>query len=198
MVRAASSSRKTPSRVIEITRYRGDMNLAIVDIDICIADGRHRNYLVDRPDPDWKAYVSPENVVLDELVAGARHGLNKLDEMGWQIVFLTGRNEGLREVTTRWLTSKLGPRFGRGWKLTKPLMMRPHENQENASLFKDRQLLRIHENYKPTAIMAFDDDQYMWPIYESYGATVFKAPLCWLSLFPQPSQNLPPEVAWRK
>jgi hypothetical protein len=174
------------------------MNLAIVDIDITLADARHRDYLVADSDPAWSSYVAPENVVLDDLVPGARHALNKLAEMGWEIVFLTGRNENLREVTARWLTSKLGPRFGLGQDLLNRLIMRPRTNQENASVYKDRQLLALFNELNPDAVLAFDDDQYMWPIYEEWGATVFKAPLCWITLFPQPNPNRPAEVPWRK
>lgn len=73
------------------------------DIDSTIADTRHRWHMVkDNPDPDWLAYAlasendSPANI----------ENLKNLRFWG-DIIFVSSRPEGSRNVTLKWL-NKLG------------------------------------------------------------------------------------------
>ncbi len=177
--------------------------LAIIDIDVTIADPGHREHFINGPksQANWDAFIHPQHVAQDPAVPGAREAISKLIRAGYNIVFLTGRNEGLAEVTQEWLIDKIGVNTYLGNKPgNRPgysLLMRPKGNQETATIFKGRVMKQIMRGRKELATLAFDDDPYMWPIYTKHGCVAFKAPDCWASLFPEAS-DLPVEVSWRK
>lgn len=184
--------------------------LVVCDIDGTIANSAHRDHVIEGPIPDWQKFVSPELVAKDAMVAGARHALNKLRSLEVAcFAFLTGRNEGLRAVTEKWLFDNLqgeeingghwGSRYdGRnGVNFYHPLIMRPTGNEEVPTSYKEKELIKLVVKYKPLVLMAFDDDPYMNQVYERFNAVRFKGPEAWLSMFPE-QKNLAPEQAWRK
>ncbi len=177
--------------------------LAIIDIDVTIADLSHREHLVQGPkkQQNWDAFIHPQAVAKDPAVPGAREAIHKLIRAGYDLVFLTGRNDGLADVTQEWLINKMGVETYMGKKKSNDrgyqLLMRPKGNQETATIYKGRLMKQIMRGRKDAATLAFDDDAYMWSIYAKHGCVVFKAPDCWASLFPE-SEALPTEVAWRK
>lgn len=170
--------------------------LVICDIDGTIACSRHRAHFVERPTPDWESFLNPALVAQDPVIPGAYEGLRRLTAIGADIVFLTGRNEGLRQVTEQWLDLNLGADIAKSL-----LVMRPLTDKESrASDYKRAALdkLRRHAAYGHRRWLAIDDDRYLWGVYASFGALVLKAPDCWSCLFPRSPETLPPEEAWRR
>lgn len=176
--------------------------LAIIDIDVTIADLSHREHFINRPrrQQDWKSFLHPWNVGRDRLQPGACEAIKKLMASDYKVIFLTGRNSGLMEVTKTWIRNSIGVdtyTYGEKEGRRALLIMRPEGNNEPATLFKGRQINKILKTLRPTIVFAFDDDPYMWPEYERRGFIVFRAPDCWQSMFPVPPK-LPPETCWRK
>ncbi len=169
--------------------------LAIIDIDVTLADPAHREHLI----PDWQAFVHPDVVQHDTPVDLAFQGIHKLLRVGFDIVFLTGRNQGLAEVTQKWLTKHMGVwTHLQGFKgIGYELIMRPEGNQDTPSAYKRQALAQLLGPYAWDVVLALDDDKYMWEVYEEFGCIPMKAPECWAVLFPE-AADLPPEQAWRK
>jgi len=68
----------------------------------------------------------------------------------YKIVYLTGRDERYREVTIQWLFNR---RFPPG-----ALMMRPHEDLRETSVYKEEQMIEIVKEYADNKLLVFDDD----------------------------------------
>ncbi len=165
--------------------------LAIIDIDGTLADNTHRSHLVDGEQKDWDAFLQPALVRIDAVIPGTQRALKIMQSKNFEIVFLTGRNEGLRGATSEWLEEHFGIKI-----TEKNLIMRPFGNMDKPTDFKRRELSKFvyrgHENW-----ITFDDDTYMQPVYMEFNAIVLHAPDCWKTLFLDP-QELPPETHWRK
>lgn len=168
--------------------------LAILDIDGTLADGSHRHHLIEGPNPDWKAFLTPEQVLKDTPMPGSGGVLIELARRGYEFIVLTGRNESLRSATKEWLVHHFASSLGH----YPQLIMRPKGSEEIASAYKERHVFDSAVWGKFDEILAFDDDAYMWPVYARHGAIPFKAPECWDLMFPKPTADLPPEVPWRK
>ena len=160
--------------------------LIVCDIDQSIADNSHRVHLL----PNWDAFLSPEVVALDKPIPEAQLGISFLQQYH-EIIFLTGRNEGLRETTKEWLKKHFNID-------TTPnnLLMRPTGSMELPTTFKRKELMRLVYKY-PLPWLCIDDDSYMHPIYQEMGCISLLAPDCWNSLMPR-FTNLPEESNWRR
>ncbi len=149
------------------------------------------------------SFIAPHEVAKDSLIPGCRDVLLRLKAQGFSFRFLTGRNEGLREVTSKWLVDNLGRDLIGGNPsapppyMATPLIMRPLGNQENASTYKERYIHDIAVYERPDVFLAFEDSPYLWDVYRKYGAVVFKAPDCWETILPV-QENKPEEVPWAK
>lgn len=173
----------------------------LCDIDVSIADACHRAYLVERANPDWETFLKPELVILDKPVPGAQRGIEFLRNIADDFIFLTGRNEGLRECTKEWLKVHFN------FKATKKnLLMRPVGNMLKPTEYKVNQIikmLRKHEgcgNYccdTSHKWLAIDDDKFMMEKYHELGMITLHAPECWKYMFPK-FDNLPEEGYWRR
>jgi hypothetical protein len=164
--------------------------LLILDIDGTIANGEHRVHLIDGTPEGWTKFLSPELVKKDAPIVKAQKCIAKLIKIpNIEIVFLTGRNEGLRTVTNSWIRKHFGI-------YNATLIMRPLGDERTPTEYKSGQLRVLRKIYK-CSWMAFDDDKYMMPIYEKFGAICFHAPTCWDTMYPE-FKNLPKETNWRK
>ena len=92
--------------------------LALIDIDGVLADERHRTPFAEQK--EWNRYFAPEMVIADGVWREGRALVNSLVAEGWEIAYLTGRREEIRNVTEQWLDSHQFP-WGR-------LVMRPLPN----------------------------------------------------------------------
>jgi predicted secreted acid phosphatase len=130
--------------------------LAIIDLDKVVADSSERFKMALRADgrTDWKIALNPDNVALDVIVPGAVDALRQLDERGYEIIFLTGRPEKMREATEEWLAI-VGAVVIADDKYI--LRMRPDGDFTKAAEFKKRELAKIIDELKPETLIFVDD-----------------------------------------
>lgn len=159
----------------------------ICDIDGTLACADHRKHLIERPEPDWKAFCNPDLAALDTPIEGSQDAIeNLMWHFDGAIIFLTGRNEVGCKQTREWLTKYYG--------IFDPfLVMRPTDNQEKPTDLKGKALDNLLLDFR--LVMAFDDDLYMQSVYTSKGIVPFHAPECWKIIFQH--NDLPQESYWR-
>lgn len=77
---------------------------AFIDLDgtVCNSEKRFAQAW-QRGRIDWSIAFHPPLLELDELIAGTETALEKFEQDGWQIVFLSSRPESLRRATRDWL-----------------------------------------------------------------------------------------------
>ncbi len=167
--------------------------LVIFDIDGTMADSTHRSHFVDGPVKDWASFLDPALVGKDSPIPGAQKALKHFRDMGFRIIFLTGRNETIRDTTRSWL----GEHF-EGDHFFYELIMRPKDNLDLPTVYKAKELAKLGKVLLKSGVwLCFDDDFYMQKVYLEYGGVPFLAPGCWSHMF-NVAQHLPPEGQWRK
>ncbi len=171
--------------------------ILILDIDGTLSDATHRSHYVDRAKPDWDGFLQPDLVLQDTPIQDSQRGVKLLSSIADQIIFLTGRNERLREVTTKWLKIHFGVTCNEA-----NLLMRPIDNQEKPTEFKGAALQNLINEYKEPGhnlpkFMAVDDDPFMMKVYRGLGIITMHAPEVWKYLFPD-YDHLTNETTWRK
>jgi hypothetical protein len=119
------------------------MTLAVLDVDGVVADVRHRLHHLDRRPKDWGRFfgAAADDLPLPEGVTLAADLARHHD-----VVWLTGRPEWLRTVTTRWLTEHGLPEG--------ELFLRGNADHRPARLYK----LGILRRLAAHDITAFIDD----------------------------------------
>ena len=167
--------------------------ILVLDIDGTLANNDHRAHHVDREEgddrpKDWVSFLSPSLVALDTVIEGAVPAVRHFERLGFHVVFLTGRDEKLREVTTAWIERHIGIKAS-----TDELFMRPDGCLDKAPAFKNAQL-DIFKGSAPDALfVVVDDEEHLWCNH----ALMLRAPGCWSSLF-QPAKDDSHLSAWRK
>jgi predicted secreted acid phosphatase len=154
----------------------------VLDLDQTLADNTHRQHLVEKDPKNWDAFFAPDLVIKDALIAGAERVLTHFEELKYDFVILTGRNEDLRDTTMRWLQENLNIKI-----LDEHLLMRPNGNMLNAGEYKREQLLNFKQGLesKNVDFLIIDDDVSMGSALKDFGV-VLQAPECWSLLFPVP------------
>jgi hypothetical protein len=135
------------------------------------------------PLSSWIDFTAPHLLANDEPVAKAQAVLAKAAPFA-DIHYITGRNNGGREVTEAWLTEH----FGFDPKINKLLMRKEDSYTERrgvthlpASLHKRSCFAELMQQcgYSGKELfLFFDDDVSALEMYAEYGI-VFKAPECW-------------------
>ncbi|GAA2607122.1 hypothetical protein GCM10010399_42590 [Dactylosporangium fulvum] len=122
-----------------------DSSLAVFDIDGVVADVRHRLRHLDRRPKDWARFFAAagRDPALEEGIELARRYAQE-----HILVWLTGRPEHLRQVTTDWLHQYDLP--------AELLFMRPAGDRRPAREFKAGQLARMAR--ESTIEIVVDDD----------------------------------------
>jgi hypothetical protein len=122
------------------------MSIAVLDIDGVVADVRHRLHFLDRRPKDWAGFFAAAG---DDppLATGIElaHELAAMHELVW----LTGRPEQLRRVTSRWLDAHGLP--------SDELQMRPRSDHRPARVIKVSALRRLAG--RGVAAFVDDDDE---------------------------------------
>lgn len=168
--------------------------MLLLDLDGTIFDNSHRQHLVECERPDWKAFLAPELVAKDPVFPEAKKALDLLRKhTAHNYVFLTGRNESLREVTSKAIIEKLGIPLDN----LNHLRMRPIDNHDKPSVFKDKEISKLKNLILPKEIIAIDDDPYLVSVYLSHGIVPLLAPDCWKYIC-QINEKLPTENYWRR
>jgi len=166
----------------------------ILDIDGTLGTADHRIHHLNKPGgADWENFLAPELVKLDLPIPAAQRVVRKMQELRYNLVFITGRNEALREVTSTWLFQHFNV-------VTDDynLLMRPLSNMLRASEYKAQQMQNVLADYKSRGDASFlfiDDDPFVFPVYGAEGI-VLKAPGCWEHMFPDNSDDAQ-ELIWR-
>lgn len=168
----------------------------IVDIDRTIANNDHRAHLVECDKPDWKAFLAPELVALDNPIPSALKAFNKIANRPiGPIIFLTGRSESLRTVTSEWILKHFDIVVNEN-----SLLMRPNSDWSDVpSACKEKLFLKyVYTQNSEDSYMCFDDDLNALKMYEKYNAWTFEAPGCWDTLFPNYPAAKESEKYWRR
>jgi len=165
--------------------------LITLDIDNTVADGSHRDHFLQEDPPNWTAFISPEEMAKDTVIKGAVEGVRALQNTGATLVFVTGRNEGLRTITANWIKQNLGIDTDYN-----NLLMRPLGNDQKPTEVKRRLLDKLIYRFTPPWL-CIDDDLYLDQVFRDFGAIHLKAPECWSIICPS-SAGLPEEGFWRK
>lgn len=165
--------------------------IIVIDIDGTVANNDHRAHHVDTAKPNWEAFLQPHLVAKDTLVPGAKKAIEHFQELRYKIVFLTGRNEGLRPTTSQWIQEHLGIEVN-----DDTLIMRNTGNMLKASEYKREQAQGLKSNNPVEQFLFIDDDKYSWRSYSDIGV-VLRAPECWDSIFPT-TDDVEPADVWRK
>jgi len=119
--------------------------VAVVDIDGVVADVRHRlRHVTERP-KNWGAFFAA--AADDPLLVEGEETVRRLAEV-YDIVYLSGRPERLREVTERWFRVHGLPEG--------PLVLRPRDDFRPARFFKVEVLRRLAET-RTVAVLVDDD-----------------------------------------
>lgn len=123
----------------------------IFDIDNTIL------YHTNRTPFDWSDLSG------DTLIQGMDHLIDMFNFYDYYVIIMTGRPESVRSQTKEWL-SKNGIVYDE-------LIMK-HEQFEKGFIFKQRELVRLLENYDVK--FAFDDDQKCANMYKENGIIIFQ------------------------
>jgi len=119
--------------------------VAVVDVDGVLADVRHRLHHVTARPKDWRSFFAGAGD--DGLLAEGEETVRRLAEV-YEIVYLSGRPERLREVTERWFRDhELPP--GR-------LLLRPYADYRPSSVWKVEMLETLASTR--TVVVLVDDD----------------------------------------
>lgn len=153
----------------------------ILDIDQTVADNSHREHFLKEKPKDWDSFFAPERVIKDKVVPGVARVLQKLVDLKHTLVFLTGRNENLRDVTSRWLLEQLAIAIP-----DEHLIMRPNGNMLSAGEYKREhlQVFRQTLERREESFLIIEDDPKAAAALNDIGV-VLKAPECWALLFPE-------------
>lgn len=170
--------------------------IVVLDIDGTLANNDHRAHLVDRKEDDarpkdWQAFLAPHLVAKDVVIEGAQRALEHFQKLNYKIMFLTGRNESLRETTAQWIFEKLGITVN-----DDTLLMRGAGNMMTAAAYKRESAQTIKSQSPMETFVFIDDDKYSWAGYSDIGI-VLRAPQCWETIFPLNTEAEPVDV-WRK
>lgn len=171
----------------------------IVDIDQTLANHDHRTVhlehfcstcqqVIEKPCGDegcdmsytqssFDQFLKPELILQDTPYEKGIRFITKLLDQGVYVVFLTGRNEGLRSVTEQWLREHLPlPKYMN-------VLMRPQGDSRPASQVKEGLFLTHVLSRYPGDFVFIDDDLHVLKMFSDYG-TVLRAPHCWDVLMP--------------
>ena len=174
--------------------------VCVVDIDSTLANNEHRavHLTFDEhgkiPQESWDLFLRTDLMVLDEPQAHAREVLDYMRGHGYEVIFLTGRNAKLREVTEYWLTQHMG------WDSEhEPLLMRGLDKVDvPASKLKEHIFLEYVNTHSlsDACFMFFEDDKHVLSVWRKYGL-VFQCPEVWRYMNPA-SPEVEDEPAWTR
>ena len=123
------------------------MQLAVFDIDGVLADVSHRRGLISAGRRDWAGFFAA--AVDDTVLPDGAARVHRAVADGLLLVYLSGRPERLREVTTNWLRDNGLP--------TADLVLRPDGDHSPAVEFKLGRLRVMASGY--TIALLVDDDE---------------------------------------
>ena len=178
----------------------------VLDIDTTLADNSHRACLLKRhcnmclgsidtvrkpsqcpscggtsfgfDQASWDSFMDHAVVANDQALPKAVKVIQHVRRLGAPIVYLTGRNEGMREVTDIWLTKHFGKTQ------SEELLMRSLSKAAvPASVYKEQAVLELKETMPGTFFIFMEDDSHVFSVYNKHGLCI-KCPEAWEFLMP--------------
>ncbi|SHG63095.1 phosphatase domain-containing protein [Streptoalloteichus hindustanus] len=149
-------------------------SLAVLDIDGVVADARHRLHLLagEPRHVDWVRFFHA--AARDPLLAEG-HALAHRLAVDHEIVWLTGRPDYVRDLTTRWLAKHDLP--------SGPLLMQPEADHRPARLVKLDHLRELAQRRRIGVVV--DDDPRVVALLRAEGLPVHPATWSpWSPAFP--------------
>lgn len=128
----------------------------------------------------WDMFLNPDLIEQDTPEPEAQRVIRSFQKFGVSHHYLTGRNDGLRQITETWLTTHFG--FDKD---KNKLIMRPSNSEGvSASAYKEDAFLTLRKELGETASYIFyEDDPHVFTMYEQYGL-VLRCPEAWEFLMP--------------
>ena len=140
-------------------------HIVVFDLDGTLANGRHRNHLVPKPEDAHSTYAWDKHNLeadKDEPIQDTIDVCNALYEAGYEIVILTGRCDVSAALTVLWL-DKYGVKYDR-------LLMRPREDHRPDTLFKEEALLLLGLD---DILCCYDDLEHVATMMRGLGLTCY-------------------------
>lgn len=141
----------------------------------------------------WDTFLRPDLMALDKPERKGVEAIRRMRAHNIEFHFITGRNEGLREVTEEWLRQYVG------WDPEREsLVMRGQADRDTpASVYKERALKRLiaMRDLHDAAFIFFEDDPWVFGTYAKYGICV-KCPEGWDYFCPEAARSL--ENVWNR
>jgi len=134
--------------------------IVICDIDGTIANNDHRQHYLEGK-KDWEGFFS--ELINDEPIFPIINKVIEEYNTGKEIVFLTGRPERYRNVTTEWLK--------RYFDFEIKLLMRKNKDHKNKLIIK-REIFELNFNVKDIFLI-FENDKELIAMWEDIGANIF-------------------------
>jgi len=133
----------------------------ICDLDGTLIDCTHRRHFVEGEKKDWKSFLDPENIKKDTINKWCYNLLIAISREGYEIIFVTGRNESTREITIENMES-------RNCYYTDDLFMRKDGDYRPDSVIKKE---IYHEHIEPNYDILFciDDRKCVTEMWRSLG-----------------------------
>lgn len=166
--------------------------IIVCDIDHTICDPTHRTRLKDDETMDWDHFFTPSLMIKDPPIPGACEGIVKLFvaakniDKDAQLVFLTGRMEGLRNVTMEWLSDHVNIPEDKYM-----LMMRVdgdlrHDYEVKGEALNHIRYINVGHKIAidDRAVRSEKSWEYTVKMYQSKGFRLFEAPRIWSMLSP--------------
>lgn len=151
--------------------------IAVFDIDGTLADIARRYEKAGDAPPrrnkkefqDWLNRLQKKPDLLDDEPIACMLELAGALSQKYKVVYLTGRDEKYREVTTMWLFKKGFP--------PGDLMMRPHDDMRVTNEYKEEQMIEVVKKHEDNHIIVFDDDpeEKCAEVYKRHGWTWLRA-----------------------
>lgn len=138
----------------------------ICDIDNTLISIMHRFHMLKGEHTDWNAFLDPELMMKDQPIHDTVEVINCLGQK-YPVLFVTGRNEGCREVTEKQIKNCC-PNLCE-WKL----IMRPDSDQKTADVIVKKQLFEQYVAPEYDILCAFDDKQANIDLWRSLGITAY-------------------------
>ena len=142
--------------------------ILILDIDGTLADASHREHFAE--DEDWDSFFELEAVAEDEPIEEAQQALPDLMDLGYEVLFITGRPERTRDVTVQWLETHFDVSPSKD-----ELYMRPDGDTSHGSDYKRN----IVEGLDDEDMIIIDDDPYILSMFSPEFGMALRAPEAW-------------------
>lgn len=156
-------------KAAELLRQAQNLSqVLILDIDGTLADASHRQHLAQ--EGDYDGFFEERLVEKDEPIPQAQKCLGDLLSLFDRVVYMTGRPEKLKQVTTNWLNNH--------YQIEEPeLLMRPNGDTRASSIIKHELFLNnlVEEDAEFTVVD--DENGNLWAL--SPYAAILEAPVLW-------------------